>query len=79
MIRRGASLAGLALALLFIAIVYVRLSDGTESRATAQTSVAIPRSVGVVPFVNATGDRADDDLTLIVTDDLLRSYDRSKR
>jgi TolB-like protein/Flp pilus assembly protein TadD len=40
--------------------------------------VAAPRSVGVVPFRNVSGDPRDDSLTTLVTDDLLRDIRQVK-
>ncbi len=75
-------LAGTAIALVLLALVSWLSLRGTrgpaEPAANMQAAATMPRSVGVVPFRNVGGDARDDDLTTMVTDDLLRELRQVK-
>ncbi|MEZ5498269.1 MAG: protein kinase [Steroidobacteraceae bacterium] len=68
--RRGIQVAS-ALSLVFVLAAWMYFTRDIDTRANS-LAAPLARSIGVVPFVNASKNPADDDLTLIVTDDLLR-------
>jgi TolB-like protein len=69
--RRSARFAAIGVGVALLAAAAVWLARPREPSPAPMTFSA-PRSVGVVPFRNVSGDPRDDALTTMVTDDLLR-------